>query len=92
MLARKARLKRRNAGDLTAYVCRSIEKQLRLRGFVTRQLEDDNVAWLWLGAEDPTLEGDDAKVDGKVLTVETLPFESQLDGVDVVAIVEYEKE
>ena len=32
------------------------------------------------------------KVDGKVLTVETLPFKSQLDGVDVVAIVEYEKE
>ena len=32
------------------------------------------------------------KVDGKVLTVETLPFKSQLDGVDVVAVVEYEKE
>jgi Lipocalin-like domain len=32
------------------------------------------------------------KVDGKVLTIETLPFKSQLDGVDVVAVVEYEKE
>ena len=32
------------------------------------------------------------KVDGKVLTFETLPFKSQLDGVDVVAIVEYQKE
>src|SRR5262245_13633693 len=32
-----------------------------------------------------------ADVNGKVLTVETLPFKSQLDGVDVVAIVENEK-
>lgn len=32
------------------------------------------------------------KVDGKVLSIETLPFKSQLDGVDVVAIVEYVKE
>src|SRR5262249_57593432 len=32
------------------------------------------------------------KVYGKTLTIETLPFKSQLDGVDVVAIVEFEKE
>jgi len=31
-------------------------------------------------------------VNGKVLTIETLPFKSQLDGVEVVAIVEYQKE
>ena len=32
------------------------------------------------------------KVDGKVLSVETSPFMSQRDGVDVMAIVEFEKE
>jgi hypothetical protein len=32
------------------------------------------------------------KVDGKTLVIETMPFKSQLDGVDVVAIVEYERE
>jgi hypothetical protein len=37
----------------------------------------DNVSW---------------KLDGKILTVETLPFKSQLDGVDVIAVLEFEKE
>jgi hypothetical protein len=32
------------------------------------------------------------KVEGKKLTVETMPFKSQLDGAEVVAVVEYEKE
>lgn len=32
------------------------------------------------------------KLDGKSLTTETLPFKSQLDGVDVVAVNEFEKE
>lgn len=32
------------------------------------------------------------KLDGKSLTTETLPFKSQLDGVDVVAVNEFERE
>jgi hypothetical protein len=32
------------------------------------------------------------KIDGNVLTMETLPFKSQLDGVDVVATVVYQRE
>lgn len=32
------------------------------------------------------------KLDGKRLTIESLPFKSQLDGVDVVAILEFERE
>jgi hypothetical protein len=32
------------------------------------------------------------KVEGKKLTVETMPFKSQLDGAEVVAVVEYERE
>jgi hypothetical protein len=32
------------------------------------------------------------KIDGNILTMETLPFKSQLDGVDVVATVVYQRE
>jgi hypothetical protein len=32
------------------------------------------------------------KVEGKKLTVETLPFKSQLDGAEVVAVVEYDRD
>ena len=32
------------------------------------------------------------KVDGKVLSMESAPFKSQLDNVDVVAVVEFERE
>ena len=32
------------------------------------------------------------KLDGKTLTVESLPFKSQLDGVDVIVVLELEKE
>lgn len=32
------------------------------------------------------------KLDGKTLTVESMPFKSQLDGVDVIVVLELEKE
>lgn len=32
------------------------------------------------------------KLDGKILSVESSPFKSQLDGVDVVTVLEFEKE
>jgi hypothetical protein len=32
------------------------------------------------------------KIEGRTLNVESLPFKSQLDGVDVVAVLEFEKE
>lgn len=56
----------------------------------TKLLAQPDVAWTpnWTKGEHNA----SWKVDGKVLTIETLPFKSQLDGVDVVAITEYEKE
>jgi hypothetical protein len=43
--------------------------------------------WITGGARTNTM-----KLDGKKLTIESTPFKSQLDGVDVVAITEYERE
>jgi hypothetical protein len=56
----------------------------------TKLLAQPDVAWTpnWTKGEHNA----SWKVDGKLLTIETLPFKSQLDGVEVVAITEYEKE
>ena len=32
------------------------------------------------------------KIEGKKLTVETMPFKSQLDGAEVIAVVEYDRD